>query len=232
MSSKVIVALDFDNEGSLETFLSQVNPELCRVKVGKALFTRFGPALVQRLHNKGFDVFLDLKFHDIPNTVYGAVKAAVDLGVWMVNVHALGGERMLQAAKKATDGAATLLIAVTVLTSFTNDELNTLGIKHSVDDEVELLAKMTLDSGLDGIVCSAYEASKMKEICGQSFQLVCPGIRLLGDSHDDQRRVLSPTEAIKLGADYLVMGRSIIQHQDPSLCLKEILMDIQTHSVE
>ena len=180
VKSNVIVALDYDNKHSALTLADRLDPKYCRVKVGKELFTAAGPSVVKELSDRGFDVFLDLKFHDIPNTVAKALSAAADLGVWMANVHASGGSRMMSAAKQALDnsGSDMLLIGVTVLTSMDTSDLEEVGIKRTLSDQVLHLASMTKDSGLDGVVCSAQEARTLKESLGKDFKLVTPGIRL------------------------------------------------------
>lgn len=214
--SRIIVALDFPDEAGAMKLVDRISPELCRLKIGKELFTRCGPELVRRLVNGGYDVFLDLKYHDIPNTVANACKAAADLGVWMVNVHALGGPAMLAAARNAlTDSDAPLLIAVTILTSSSDDDLQAVGINHHAKDMVKRLAMLSKDHGLDGVVCSAQEASELKSVLGDDFILVTPGIRLPEDEAGDQKRIVSPVDAIKQGSDYLVIGRPITQADDP-----------------
>ena len=222
--SKVIVALDFDNRNSLDSFCEQVAPSDCKLKVGKELFTFFGPSLVKDLIQKGFDVFLDLKFHDIPNTVSRAVKAAGDIGVWMTNVHSLGGSKMMEEANKArlACGSKTNLIAVTMLTSHKSSELLEIGINESISCQVEKLAAMTFRSGLDGVVCSARECAGLRGKFGKDFKLVTPGIRLSDDPRNDQSRVATPEVAIKSGSNYLVIGRPITQSEDPASKLREI----------
>lgn len=220
----VVVALDFAQESALYNLVDQLDPTQCRLKVGKELFTRFGPQVVKSLQERGFDVFLDLKFHDIPNTVAKAVAAAADLGVWMVNVHALGGAAMMEQAKKQLESFgndAPLLIAVTILTS-TNDE--TLSQLHlpPVKQMVPELALMAKNSGLDGVVCSAQEAAMIKQHCGNGFATVTPGIRPEGSAQDDQYRILTPEQAVQQGADYLVIGRPITQHESPLEQLQQI----------
>lgn len=224
MTAGVIVALDFNEPEAALTLARQLSPELCRVKVGKELFTRGGPALVEQLQADGFDVFLDLKFHDIPNTVAGAVRAAADLGVWMVNVHASGGSRMLEAARDAAEQGAhrPLLIAVTVLTSFSDDDLRELGYAQTAHERVMQLAALTANCGLDGVVCSAREAPALRSAQGDDFCLVTPGIRLAGDDAGDQRRVVTPAEAQALGADHLVIGRSITGATEPMAALQRV----------
>lgn len=222
---KVIVALDYADESLAMEFVEKVSPELCRLKVGKEMFTLFGPQFVRRLVNAGFDVFLDLKFHDIPNTVAKAVAASAELGVWMVNVHASGGARMMSAAREALiryGSDAPLLIAVTVLTSMEQSELAQLGVTGSLREHVLRLARMTRDSGLDGVVCSAQEASMLKGDLGAEFKLITPGIRPQGSDAGDQRRIMTPAEACHQGADYLVIGRPITLSVAPAATLLAI----------
>lgn len=228
IKSPVLVALDnMSMEASL-TLADQLDPALCRLKVGKELFTRCGPNIVQMLHQRGFDVFLDMKFHDIPNTTAQAVLAAADLGVWMVNVHASAGlEAMALSKQRLLDGGfETLLIAVTVLTSMDNEALMQTGITTGLEEQVSRLAKLTKQAGLDGVVCSAREAKALKALCGQDFKLVTPGIRLLDDNADDQKRICTPQQALNDGSDYLVIGRSITQAIDPAAKLQKILQSI------
>ncbi|MDX1733893.1 MAG: orotidine-5'-phosphate decarboxylase [Halioglobus sp.] len=224
MSSPVIVALDYDSPEPALALADRLSPELCRLKVGKELFTRAGPSLVEALQARGFDVFLDLKFHDIPNTVAGAVRAAGALGVWMVNVHAAGGRRMLDAARDALAGfeAPPLLIGVTVLTSMSEEDMAELGYSESPQQRVLHLAQLVADCGLDGVVCSAQEAPELRAARGDDFCLVTPGIRLPGDAAGDQRRVVTPADARAAGADYLVIGRSITAAPDPLSTLQDI----------
>jgi len=225
LDPKVIIALDYDSKEQALNFIKLLDPTTCRLKVGKEMFTHFGPDFVKEIVDKGFDVFLDLKFHDIPNTVAKAVKAAADLGVWMVNVHASGGRRMMEAAKDilvSYGDKAPLLIAVTVLTSMDQEDLIELGVNLTPAEQVKRLAKLAQLSGLDGVVCSSHEAEELKSLLGQSFKLVTPGIRPVGSEADDQRRIKTPKEAIESGSDYLVIGRPITQAQDPMATLKEI----------
>ncbi|WP_337843491.1 orotidine-5'-phosphate decarboxylase [Rheinheimera sp.] len=225
----VVVALDFEQQQAALNLVSQLDPKLCRLKVGKEMFTHFGPAFVTQLHNRGFDVFLDLKFHDIPNTVAKAVKAAADLGVWMVNVHASGGTRMMAAARDILQpyGAQKpLLIAVTVLTSMEQSDLTELGITLTPEQQVLKLAGLTHKAGLDGVVCSAQEASLLKQQFGQNFCLVTPGIRPASASQDDQKRVMTPAQAIAAGVDYMVIGRPITKAADPLAALHSIYQEI------
>ncbi|MGB5517266.1 MAG: orotidine-5'-phosphate decarboxylase, partial [Gammaproteobacteria bacterium] len=205
---KIIVALDFSDETRTLELVDQINPALCRLKIGKELFTRSGPELVRRLVNRGYDVFLDLKYHDIPNTVANACKAAADLGVWMVNVHALGGPAMLAAARTALSAPdSPLLIAVTILTSSSHEDLQAVGIDRSPEEMVQRLASVAKREGIDGVVCSAQESRKLKSSLGAEFLLVTPGIRLPTDGADDQKRIVSPVDAVRQGSDYLVIGR-------------------------
>jgi orotidine-5'-phosphate decarboxylase len=222
---KVVVALDFDKKNDALSFVDRISPTDCKLKVGKEMFTYFGPEFVKTLTGKGFDVFLDLKFHDIPNTVAKAVTAAADLGVWMVNVHASGGSQMMSKAKQALNNYgndAPLLIAVTVLTSMSENDLRGLGINKTPAEQVNFLANLTKESGLDGVVCSAMEAEQLKLSLGKEFKLVTPGIRPAGSSKDDQQRIMTPEQAIAVGVDYLVIGRPITQALDPQLVLAQI----------
>lgn len=226
MKTKLIVAFDFANQKEALSLASQLDPEHCALKIGSEMFTLFGAPLVRELINMGFKIFLDLKFHDIPNTVAQACRACAELGVWMINVHASGGLTMMQAARKALepfDAQRPLLIAVTVLTSMGDDDLPAMGLNSSVDAQVSRLAQLAYSAGLDGVVCSPHEVPKIKELCGQYFLTVTPGIRLLGDSKNDQRRVMTAEEALALGSDFLVVGRSITAAQSPALIVQEIL---------
>lgn len=232
VASPVIVALDYDTPEAALAMAERLDPAKCRVKVGKELFTIAGPDLVRALVKSGFDVFLDLKFHDIPNTVAAAVKAAAQLGVWMVNVHASGGERMMRAAAEALAPLGEhkpLLIGVTVLTSTAEEELPAIGVSRPLGEQVKALAKLTQSSGLDGVVCSAMEAQALKAECGDDFALVTPGIRPAGSASDDQRRIVTPAEALKDGSDYLVIGRPITGAADPLVALDSILQEIGTN---
>ncbi len=224
-NAKVVVALDFDDETKALNFINKVQPSDCALKVGKEMFTHFGPDFVKTLVDKGFNVFLDLKFHDIPNTVAKAVSAAADLGVWMVNVHASGGLKMMEKAKEALipyGEKAPLLIAVTVLTSMSEEDLLGLGITKSPAEQVLHLASLTQKAGLDGVVCSAQEAQMLKTTLGQSFKLVTPGIRPAGSQVDDQKRIMTPEKAVAIGVDYLVIGRPITQADNPHEVLQMI----------
>lgn len=214
--SRVIVALDFADENSTMNLVDRLDPALCRLKIGKELFTRCGPDLVRRIVDNGFDVFLDLKYHDIPNTVANACRAAADLGVWMLNVHALGGPAMLAAARSALSSPdSPLLIAVTILTSSSEEDLKAVGIESSTRDMVVKLAMLSKQQGLDGVVCSARETVELKTVLGKEFVLVTPGIRLPTDEAGDQKRIVSPADAITQGSDFLVIGRPITQAEDP-----------------
>ncbi len=226
MGPKIIVALDFPDAKQAAEFVPALDPKLCRLKVGKELFTAAGPSFVESLVALGFDVFLDLKFHDIPNTVAQACRSASRLGVWMLNVHALGGRGMMLAAREALEpmsGRRPLLIAVTVLTSMADADLAEVGMGVSVAEGVSRLAALSAQCGLAGVVCSAQEAKRLRTERGTEFLLVTPGIRLAGESAQDQKRVTTPEEAIALGASYLVMGRSITRARDPNKVLRETL---------
>lgn len=221
---RIIVALDLPDAASALSVAERLDPSLCRVKVGKELFTAEGPGLVRDLVGRGFDVFLDLKYHDIPNTVASACRVAMDLGVWMLNVHAQGGRRMMEAAREAIgDGSGRpLLIAVTVLTSLAREDLHELGLEGEPRDHVLRLAALTRESGLDGVVCSAREVSDLRTALGNDFTLVTPGIRPAGSDAGDQRRVMTPAEAIAAGSSYLVIGRPVVQAADPVDVLRGI----------
>jgi orotidine-5'-phosphate decarboxylase len=224
METPVIVALDFASAQPALELVARLSPDLCRLKVGKELFTRSGPVLVENLQQRGFEVFLDLKFHDIPNTVAAAVRAAAELGVWMVNIHASGGRRMMEAAVAELEGLAhkPLLIGVTVLTSMSDADLVELGYGETAAQRVQRLAALAANCGLDGVVCSALEAEALREARGDGFCLVTPGIRLAGDAAGDQRRVVTPADALALGSDYLVIGRSITAATDPLAALHRV----------
>lgn len=228
----LIIALDVSSLADATAIASKLDPAQCRLKVGKQLFTREGPTVVHALHDLGFEIFLDLKFHDIPNTVAAAVTAAADLGVWMVNVHASGGSRMMRAAVDALTGRSTrpLLTAVTVLTSMDVSDLRELGVNESPMDKVASLAALAEASGVDGVVCSAAEAAMLREQCRESFLLVTPGIRLPGDDVGDQRRVVTPGDAVAAGATHLVMGRSITGAADPVAAIEITLQSLTTNS--
>ena len=219
-NKRVIVALDYPDVESALAMAKQLDPTVSRVKVGKELFTRCGPYVVERLHTLGFEIFLDLKFHDIPNTVAKACGVAAELGVWMVNVHASGGRRMMEAArdeveKRSQGSQRTSLIAVTVLTSMERSDLAEIGLDIDPIDQVKRLAALTESSGLDGVVCSAQEAAAIRAQASEQFQLITPGIRPAGSVVGDQRRIMTPAEAITAGSTYLVVGRPITGAEDP-----------------
>lgn len=227
---KIIVALDYAEAEQALQLVDRLDPTLCRLKVGKELFTAEGPRFVEQLVSKGFGVFLDLKFHDIPNTTAKACEAAARLGVWMLNVHASGGRAMMLAAREAIDKSATspLLIAVTVLTSMDEPSLNEVGVSGALPDQVLRLASLTQDCGLDGVVCSAQEAPVLRQSLGPDFCLVTPGIRPATASKDDQSRVVTPADALRQGSSYLVIGRPITQAPDPLAALHAIHQEIST----
>ncbi|MGD8172330.1 orotidine-5'-phosphate decarboxylase [Vibrio sp. TRT 21S02] len=225
IDQKVIVALDYDNQADALAFVDRIDPSSCRLKVGKEMFTLFGPSFVKELHKRGFSVFLDLKFHDIPNTCSKAVRAAAEMGVWMVNVHAGGGERMMTASREILEPYGKdrpLLIGVTVLTSMEQSDLAGIGLDIAPQEQVIRLAKLTKASGLDGVVCSAQEASMLKSELGKEFKLITPGIRPAGAAVGDQKRIMTPVDAVQAGSDYLVIGRPITQAADPAAVLAEI----------
>lgn len=227
INPRIIVALDYPQAAPALALAQRLEPALCRLKVGKELFTSAGPQLVEQLQQRGFEVFLDLKFHDIPNTTAQACKAAAAMGVWMVNVHALGGKRMMEAAREALAnvGQRPMLIAVTILTSMAQEDLHGIGINASPAQMVPLLAGLANDSGLDGVVCSAQEAFVLRQQLGRDFCLVTPGIRPANASADDQARIMTPRAALENGANYLVIGRPITQASDPLLALQDILKE-------
>lgn len=225
----LIIALDYPTRELAEAFVQKITPADCRLKVGKELFTREGPAYVEELVSRGFDIFLDLKFHDIPNTVASAVAASADLGVWMVNVHASGGRRMMEAAadRLAHLSNAPLLIGVTVLTSMSAKDLAETGIEVGPAQQVLRLARLASDAGLDGLVCSAQEAEELSRLFGPQMQLVTPGIRPASAAKDDQQRVMTPAQAYMAGARHLVIGRPVTRAEDPVNALKEIRTEIE-----
>jgi len=230
-TNRIIVAFDYPDRAAALQMAQQLDPALCRVKVGKELFTRCGPSIVEALQQLGFDVFLDLKFHDIPNTTARAVQAAAELGVWMVNVHASGGRRMMEASREALDrvnGANTLLIAVTVLTSMEQGDLAEIGLDIDPLEQVVRLAKLTHSSGLDGVVCSAQEVAAIRAAVAGDFALVTPGIRPAASEQGDQRRIMTPAQAIGAGSNYLVIGRPITQAQEPSSVAAKIREEVLT----
>lgn len=224
-TSPIVVAIDKADMTSALTLVDTLDPSLCRVKVGKELFTRCGPEVITQLHSRGFEVFLDLKFHDIPNTTAQAVLAAADMGVWMVNVHATAGEQAMKLSKQRLldGGYDTLLIAVTVLTSMDETALQQTGVNGTLDEQVKRLAMLTKNAGLDGVVCSAQEATALKTSLGRDFKLVTPGIRMADDSSDDQKRICTPAQAMQQGSDYLVIGRSITTADNPTNKMQLIL---------
>ncbi|MEE9351896.1 MAG: orotidine-5'-phosphate decarboxylase [Thiotrichaceae bacterium] len=228
MNKRLIIALDFPEAEQALRFVQNIPPESCRLKVGFELFVAEGPVLVHKLIDLGFDVFLDLKFHDIPNTVASACKVASRLGVWMINVHALGGEKMLTEAASSIQAVPTppILIAVTILTSMDSNQLAGIGVKEAPENQVMKLAKMAKDCGLDGVVCSAQEAEKLNNYFGGEFHLVTPGIRPTNSEKGDQSRVMTPGDAIKAGASYLVVGRPITQAVEPLKVIENINQEI------
>ncbi len=227
---RVIVALDFPGAAAALEFARRLDPARCRVKVGKELFTAAGPDLIEALQRQGFEVFLDLKFHDIPNSVAGACRAAAALGVWMIDVHALGGRAMMRAAREAIEGVSRrpLLTAVTVLTSLSAAELSEIGLPGGPQENVMRLAALTQAAGLDGVVCSAQEAPALRAALGDRFALVTPGIRMADDALGDQSRVTTPREAVAAGATYLVVGRPVTRAADPNAALARILAEISS----
>lgn len=228
ITSPIIVAVDKHNLNDALSLADCLDPALCRLKVGKELFTVCGIQIIQAFHERGFEVFLDLKFHDIPNTTAQAVLSAADMGVWMTNIHAMVGTDTMRLCKSRLQdgGYDTLLIAVTVLTSMTQANLSELGIQRSVSEQVRHLAGLTHDSGLDGVVCSAQEAQLLKQKFGKQFKLITPGIRLVEDAKDDQARICTPAQALQNGSDYLVIGRSITNASNPNDKLHTILAGI------
>lgn len=230
--SRVIVALDFAEAAEALAFAARVQPAECRLKVGLELFTHAGPSIVAKLVDRGFDVFLDVKYHDIPNTVARACSAAASLGVWMLNVHALGGPRMLEAAREAVERAPKrpLLIGVTMLTSHAAEELAQVGLAPDVTAQVERLAGLVHAAGLDGVVCAGTEATRLRQKFGADFKLVTPGIRPSGSTADDQRRVMTPLDAVLAGSDYLVIGRPVTLASDPTAVLSAIRQELAEKS--
>jgi orotidine-5'-phosphate decarboxylase len=224
----IIVALDLAQPQTALELAQQLGNQRCRLKIGKELFTRGGPQLVEQLVNQGFEVFLDLKYYDIPNTVAGACEAAADLGVWMINVHALGGRNMLLTARETLEKRSQrpLLIAVTILTSLVMTELYAIGLHGTLEENVLRLARLSHACGLDGIVCSPQEIFLIRQTFGTDFKLITPGIRPVTSSPDDQKRIMTPVEALKRGADYLVIGRPITAAPEPLQALLEIIASI------
>ena len=224
MKSPIIVALDMESKRALE-LAKKLNPQECKVKVGSQLFTADGPIIIEKLNELGFDIFLDLKFHDIPNTVKKAVEAAIKMGVWMLNVHSLGGKEMLRAAYEVVEKVSIkpLLVGVTVLTSLNDKSLKEVGLGLNTEDQVLLLAELCQTEGLNGVVCSANELSVLRKHLEEDFLLVTPGIRSSGQESDDQKRISTASEAISNGADYIVIGREISNEIDPSEKIRQIL---------
>lgn len=227
---RVIVSLDFPTADEASLLVSMLDPVACRLKVGKELFTRCGPSIIEKFTGQGFDVFLDLKFHDIPNTVARACQAAAKLGVWMLNVHACGGRQMLEMAREALDKQShqPLLIAVTVLTSMDEADMNEVGVPGTVSDQVLRLTSLARQCALDGVVCSAREVGMIRQAVGSEFKLVTPGIRFADSTADDQRRISTPVQAIEAGSDYLVIGRPVTQASDPLKVLESINSEIES----
>jgi len=221
---RVIVALDFPTQTQALALVERLDPALCRLKVGKELFTRLGPAFVEELNRRGFEVFLDLKFHDIPNTVAAACEAAAELGVWMMNLHASGGRRMMEAARERLEqrGERPLLVAVTILTSLSREDIAEVGFAGAPEENVLRLASLAASSGMDGVVCSPREAGAIRARLGREFLRVTPGVRPRAARADDQRRVMTPAEALAAGSSYLVIGRPITAAADPITALQEI----------
>ena len=224
MGSPIIVALDLDQKSALE-LANKIDPQDCKVKVGSQLFTASGPKVIKELKNLGFEIFLDLKFHDIPNTVSKAVEMAIEMGVWMLNVHSLGGKEMLKAAYEAKETASIkpILIGVTMLTSLDNKSIKQVGLQMNIEDQVLLLTDLCKKEGLDGVVCSPNELVLLRENVNKDFLLVTPGIRSLKVENDDQKRTSTVSEAIEKGADYVVIGREITTDKDPNKKIKKIL---------
>ncbi len=230
---KIIIALDYADPVKAIEFVQQLDPKRCRLKVGKELFTRGGPQVVEQLSKLGYEIFLDLKFHDIPNTVAQACLAAADLGVWMVNVHALGGRKMMETAREALEKTSDrpLLIAVTVLTSMGEGDISEIGLMGSPEDNVRRLASLSQESGLDGVVCSPREVSMLRENQGADFKLITPGIRPDWAQKGDQTRIMTPAEAIQHGSDYLVIGRPITAADDPMVALTAIEAELESSTI-
>ncbi|MBT2969504.1 MAG: orotidine 5'-phosphate decarboxylase [gamma proteobacterium symbiont of Ctena orbiculata] len=226
--SRVIVALDYPDQEKALALVERLDPSLCRLKVGKEMFTRLGPPFVEVLRSRGFDLFLDLKFHDIPNTVAAACDAAADLGVWMINLHASGGRRMMETARERLEARTQrpLLVAVTILTSLSGEEIHEIGFAGDPADNVSRLARLTQQAGLDGVVCSPREAEMLRRDLTDDFLLVTPGVRPKQAAQDDQRRVMTPAEAIRAGSSYLVVGRPITGAADPVEALQLINQEI------
>lgn len=231
--SRIIVALDFGRESDAMALVERLDPSRCRVKIGKEMFTRNGPQLVEKLVAKGYDVFLDLKFHDIPNTVAGACRSAADLGVWMINVHALGGKRMMEAARDALEknSSRPQLIGVTILTSMGEEDIAQIGLSGTPADNVRRLALLAQESGLDGVVCSPKEVEMLREAIKSEFRLVTPGIRPAWAEKGDQTRITTPADAVRMGSDYLVIGRPITSAEEPLQALAKIEDECRTEQI-
>ncbi len=222
---RLIIAMDFAEKDKALALTDRLDPRRCRLKIGKEMFTRFGPDFVKRLQRDGFDIFLDLKFHDIPNTVAKACAAAADLGVWMINLHTSGGRKMMEAAANTLQqygGSAPLLTGVTVLTSMSVEEMHETGAVGSIEQRVLSLAELAKESGLDGVVCSALEAERLRAEIGKNFLLVTPGIRPAGSDKGDQHRIMTPVDALQAGSNYLVIGRPVTEAGDPLKVMCEI----------
>lgn len=226
----LLIALDYNRGADALALAAQLSPGLCRLKIGKELYTREGRQLVEALQGIGYDIFLDLKYHDIPNTVASALRVAAEMGVWMVNVHASGGRKMLETAADALAHyrQPPLLIAVTVLTSLGDGELREIGINEPLAAHVARLTALAASSGLNGVVCSAHEAGAVKAAHGRGFLTVTPGIRPAGSSADDQTRTMTPAAALQAGSDYLVIGRPVTRAEKPAVALADIITSIKT----
>ena len=225
---RIIVALDVSTAAELRELVKQISNTHCRAKIGKELFTSIGPVAIEICHEAGLDVFLDLKFHDIPNTCAKAVRAAARWGVWMTNVHCFGGTDMMRAAREILEGEAhrPLLIGVTVLTSLSESGLQELAFSRNLESQVDHLAGLAYASGLDGVVCSAQETQRLRESFGVDFCLVTPGIRPSWSAADDQTRVVTPKDAIANGSDYLVIGRPITASDHPEEAIARIVEEL------
>lgn len=225
----IIVALDLFSKKDILNFIDKIDPKLCHLKIGINTFMLFGYRLIDLLHNRGFKIFLDLKFHDIPNTVLSSIEIAAKMGIWMVDIHALGGKSMLIEARNILNkfnGNVPLLISVTLLTSLNNQDLMDLGIQISTYNYTELLSQLSYDCGMDGVVCSGFEANNLKMKFGNKFKLIVPGIRCANDNQNDQKRVISPIKAKEMKVDYMVIGRPIISALNPLKKVKDILYSI------
>ncbi len=226
--ARVIVALDFPQQQQALALVDRLDPSLCRLKVGKEMFTRLGPGFVENLRKRGYDIFLDLKFHDIPNTVAAACDAAADLGVWMMNLHASGGRKMMETARERLERHSNrpYLVAVTILTSLSKEDMSEVGFSGEVADQVLRLASLTRDAGLDGVVCSPLEVHALRQALGDSFLLVTPGVRPKSAATHDQQRIMTPGDAISAGSSYLVVGRPITGAEDPIQALQQINAEV------